>query len=175
MLIQRYAGFLLASVAAIAVFVSHARSGDDAPPPVPYGTQQTIKLKALVDAAPFMAKGGDELRGLLQERLRVCVEIFENAAERVDLGRANTDSISGPIADVKDAWAALCTSDDQRMPILKYVLQLAEHREESIEALHSTGQSSSTELLSAKRDRLSAEIELAHCQRSGNRQDASAR
>lgn len=172
---SRRSGLVLGMMAALTLLASVARSGDEAPPPVPYGTQQTIKLKAVVDAAPFMAKDEDDVKTLMQERLRISVSLFETQAERIDLGRAPLDALAAPMADVKLAWTALCATDEQKMPILKYALQLAEHREKVSEAMHSAGQSSNDEALKARRDRLTAEIELAQCQRNSNRQDASAR
>jgi hypothetical protein len=125
-----------------------------------------MKLKALVEAAPFMAAGEDEVHTLMQERLRVSVSIFESQAERVDLGRLQMDALAEPIGEVKLAWIALSATPDHQMPILKFVLQLAEHREKAMEALTTTGQVATLERLEAKRDRLTAEIELAQCQRA---------
>lgn len=171
----RRSGLVLGMMAALTLLAGTSRAGDEAPLPIPYGTQQSFKLKALVDAAPFMAKDDDDVKTLMQERLRVCVSLFETQAERIDLGRVQLDALAEPMAEVKLAWIALCVSEEQKMPILKYALQLADHREKVAEAMQSAGQGSSVEALKAKRDRLGAEIELAQCQRNSNRQDASAR
>lgn len=158
--------YLLAFATAAMLMGARVRSADDAPPPVPYGTQQSMKLTALLDAAPFMAATEDDVQNLLQQRLRVCATIFQTQAERVDLGRASAEVLAEPMANVKQAWLAMSPQPEVQMPILKFALQLAEHREQVAAAMSDAGNISTLELLSAKRDRLTAEIELAQCQRA---------
>lgn len=161
---KRIAAYLLTFATAATLIAGRAESGNDQPPPVPYGTQQAMKLRSLIDAAPFMAASQDEVHKLMQERLRVCASLFEAQAERVDLGRASVETLSAPLADLKKAWLDLTKTPEQQMPLLKFLLQLAAHREQAAEAL--AGQTSSVDSLQAKHDRLTAEIELAECQRT---------
>jgi hypothetical protein len=161
---KRIAAYLLTFATAATLIAGRAESGNDQPPPVPYGTQQAMKLRSLIESAPFMAASEDEVQKLMKERLRVCVSLFEAQAERVDLGRVPLEALAQPLADVKHAWLSLSKGPEQQMPILKFLLQMAEHREKAAEAL--ARQTNFFESIQAKHDRLTAEIELAQCQRT---------
>lgn len=160
---------LVGLITLIALATQAKTTADDAPPPIPYGTQEMLKLNAIVNAAPFMAASTDRVVALKQERLRNCVKGLEY---RFGSYAAGIDQSLVTLADVvhetKTSWLALCSKDEQKMPILEFVLQLAEDREKSSQALFEQGRLSAMELLAAKRNRMTAEIEMIECQRAAS-------
>lgn len=164
-------GFPMALVAvlAVALLARPVRSDEDAPPPIPYGTQETIRLNAIVDAAPFMAGSEDRVVTLKQERLRTCAQILAHRFEAFTIGREQSFvGLTESVAAMKSAWLALCASEEQKMPMLEFALQLAEQREKSSQAMFDQGRLSAIENLAARGERLSAEIEMIECQRAMN-------
>ena len=164
---KRIAAYLLTFATAAMLMAARVQSGDAQPPPVPYGTQETLKLRALVDAAPFMTRSEDRVVTLKQERLRACADALAYQFEAFAVGRDQSfAALMEPLAQVKTSWLALSTADAQRMPMLEYILQIAEQREKASQARFDQGRLTAIENLAAKRDRLTAEIEMIECQRA---------
>ncbi len=162
----RYATFVTLATTA-AVLTAYAQTANDEPPRIPYGTQETLKLNAIVEAAPFMATSTDRVVTLKQERLRASQQIVVWAFERITSGRANQLSdLAEPMKELTAAWVSLCKTGEEKMPMLEFALQTAEQREKWSQASFEAGRLSSTDNLAAKRDRISAEIEMIECQRA---------
>lgn len=156
---------LLCAMACLITGSTHA--ANDEPPPIPYGTLEVVKLNAIVDAAPFMAASTDRVVTLKQERLRACQQIVVYAFEQITAGRTNRlGTLVEPMRELSAAWMSLCTTSEQKMPMLEFALQTAEQREKMTQAMFDAGQASAAEALAAKRDRLTAEIEMIECQRA---------